>query len=209
MMLKKQTVWLLTMLSLMIVLSVYYMISPGSDDLAYIDNGDAEQTSAGPEGVGDEAEIEDIDNLGGDELFTTIRMELQDERSMKKDRLTEVVASSDATPEEKDQALNDIDTLEETATKEAILEESIIKANGYEDVLVRADEDAIHVHVKVDALSDAEANNIMQMVRDEFGEMTVNVNFQPTEPHQANEGEEDGAEPGTETEQEAPSEESA
>lgn len=208
-MLKKQTVWLLTMLSLMIVLSVYYMISPGSEDLAYIDNGDAEQTSADPESVDEEAEVDDIENLGGDELFTTIRMELQDERSMKKDRLTAVVASSDATPEEKDQALNDIDALEEIATKEAILEETIIKANGYEDVLVRADEETVHVHVKANELSETEANNIMQMVRDEFGKITVNVNFQPTDPHS---GEEEQANPEgeTETDQEtSPEEESA
>src|SRR5699024_11535028 len=36
-MLKKQTVWLLTMLSLMIVLSVYYMMIDGDDQQAYIE----------------------------------------------------------------------------------------------------------------------------------------------------------------------------
>jgi len=186
-MLKKQTVWLLTMLSLMIVLSVYYMISPGSDDLAFIDDGqeteqEAVPTTAGvPQETDDQAEVGDMSNIGGDELFTTIRMELQDERSMQKDRLTDVVASSDASSEEKDQALREIDNLEEISTKEAILEETIVSANGYDDVLVRADEETVHVHVKVDELSGTEANNIMQMVRDEFGEVTVDVNFQPTD----------------------------
>lgn len=33
-MLKKQTVWLLTMLSLLIVLSVYYILSPTEGELA-------------------------------------------------------------------------------------------------------------------------------------------------------------------------------
>ena len=37
-MLKKQTIWLLTMLSLMIVLSVYYILSD-KEDLTYIDTG--------------------------------------------------------------------------------------------------------------------------------------------------------------------------
>jgi len=191
-MLKKQTVWLLTMLSLMIVLSVYYMISPGSEDLAYIDEGEteAEETAAESQELDGEAEVDEINNLGGDELFTTIRMELQDERSMKKDRLTAVVASSDASPEEKDQALRDIDKLEEVSTKESILEETIVKANGYEDVLVRSEEDTVHVHVKVDELSQTEANNIMQMVRDEFGEVTVDVNFQPTDQHSEDEKQE-------------------
>ena len=202
-MLKKQTVWLLTMLSLMIVLSVYYIISPGSEDLAYIEEGDAEETSSDAAEISGDAEIEDMDSLGGDELFTTIRMELQDERSMKKDRLTAVVASGEASPEDKDQALSDIDAIEESATKESILEETITQSNQYEDVLVRSDENTVHVHIKTEELSDTEANNIMQMARDEFGKMKVNVNFQPVEPHQSESEEEDGETANAEDEQTA------
>src|SRR5699024_6920225 len=128
-MLKKQTVWLLTMLSLMIVLSVYYLTSD-KGDLAYIDSGqtDTEET-AKTDAVDDEKEtnsdasVEDNTNVNTDELFTTIRMELKNERSMKKDRLKEVVASNSATTEEKNEALNDINTLESLDTKEVILQD--------------------------------------------------------------------------------------
>src|SRR5690625_5775849 len=88
-MLKKQTVWLLTMLSLMIVLSVYYMTSDTQEDIAYIDDGeiDSAETTTDPL-EGDEAEgaaeVNEIENLGQDELFTTIRMELQNERRDRK-----------------------------------------------------------------------------------------------------------------------------
>lgn len=181
-MLKKQTVWLLTMLSLMIVLSIFYMTSD-TEDLAYINDGtdgteEAAQTDANNDS---DVEVDDVTNLGKDELFTTIRMSLQDERSMKKDRLNDVVASSSATAEEKNEALNDINELDEMATKETILEESIMSLADYQDVLVRSDEEMVHVHVKVDELSGKEANNIMQMVRDEFGDIKVDVNFQPSE----------------------------
>src|SRR5699024_9801502 len=99
-MLKKQTVWLLTMLSLMIVLSFYYMTSD-TEDLAYIDNGSndseegaaTEQAEAEDDGDGD-AEVNDVNNVGEDELLTPIRMELQDKRSMQTARLKAVVASS-------------------------------------------------------------------------------------------------------------------
>ncbi|MFC3039030.1 SpoIIIAH-like family protein [Virgibacillus xinjiangensis] len=182
-MLKKQTVWLLTMLSLMIVLSVYYMTAD-TEDLAYIDTG---ENTAG-EAVGDEnqetageAEVGDITNLGNDELFTSLRMELQDNRSMEKERLNEIVASSNATAEEKDEALEAIDGIDEASTKETIIEESILAGAAYEDVLVRSEEDVVHVHVKVDELSKSEVVNIMQMVRDEFGDVTVDVNYQPTD----------------------------
>ncbi|WP_067728103.1 SpoIIIAH-like family protein [Oceanobacillus damuensis] len=183
-MLKKQTVWLLTMLSLMIVLSVYYIISPTSEDLAYIDDGQAESeetSTIGEEGEDTlETEVDDITNLGKDELFTTIRMEIQDERSMKKGRLTDIVSSASTNTDEKEQALRDIDVLDELSTKETILEEQIVGSTGYEDVLVRSDGNKVHVHVKADQLSETEVVNIMQMVRDEFGDITAEVNFQPT-----------------------------
>jgi|SRR5690625_680838 len=179
-MLKKQTIWLLTMLSLMIVLSIVYMTSD-SDDLAYIDEGTQETSQ--PEATEDtDVEVDDVTNLGKDELFTTIRMNLQDERNMKKDRLNEVVAASNSTTEEKNEALDNINKLDEFSTKESIIEDTILSQAEYQDVLVRSDDDIVHVHVKVDELSNKEANNIMQMVRDEFGEQVkVDVNFQPTE----------------------------
>lgn len=193
-MLKKQTVWLLTMLSLMIVLSIYYMGSSNNEDLAYIDTGQesSEETATTDTTDGtldDESDVEvgDIEEYGNDELFTTIRMELQNERSMKKGLLKDIVASSTSSTEEKNEALNDIDMIDQLATKESILQDSILASTDrYEDVLVRYDESKeneekkVHVHVKVDELSSEEVVNIMQMVRDEFGDIKVDVNFQPT-----------------------------
>ncbi|NBJ70192.1 MULTISPECIES: SpoIIIAH-like family protein [Clostridia] len=184
-MLKKQTVWLLTMLSLMIVLSVYYMTSPDSEDLAYIDDGkdntneDAVPTDSEANG---DAEVEEISNVGQDELFTTIRMELQDKRNMEKERLTDVVASSSASAAEKDEALQEIDALEDLASKEKILEETIVASANYEDVLVRSDDDSVTVQVKVEEnLPKSEAVSIIQMVKDELGDKKVNVSYLPSE----------------------------
>jgi len=180
-MLKKQTVWLLTMLSLMVVLSVYYMMSD-QDDIAYIDTGDGTLEQATISESMDEAdvEIDEIRNIQPNELFTTIRMEVQDERSMKKDRLKEIVAASDATADEINEALSEIDEIEKLSTKETILQETILATGGeYEDVLVRTEDNKVHVHVITDSLSKEEANNIMQMVKDELGNIPVDVNFQP------------------------------
>src|SRR5699024_7222809 len=116
-MLKKQTVWLLTMLSLMIVLSIYYMMSD-QDDIAYSDMGDEQATLSEPFDYED-VNIEDIRQVEPNELFTTIRMEVQDERSMKKDRLKEFVASSDATADEINEALSEIDDIDKITTKES------------------------------------------------------------------------------------------
>lgn len=189
-MLKKQTVWLLTMLSLMIVLSVYYIMSEKDGQSAFINNEEADlatsdETTDRSDDNEDATEVNDISNIGQDQLFTTFRMELQNERSMKKSNLKEIVASSTATTEEKNEAFNDINTIDATSTKESILQSSILDAvEEYQDVLVRHDhgKDVVHVHVKAgEQLSNKEVVDIMQMVRDEFGELTVNVNRQPTE----------------------------
>lgn len=184
-MLKKQTVWLLTMLSLLIVLSVYYIMSPNENDLAFIDQGENGENQAVDNNLEssetDGAEVTDITNLANDELFETIRMELQDDRSMEKTRLESIVSSSTASLEEKDNALQGIDAIETVKTTENILEQTIISEAGYEDVLVRnSNGDKVHVHVRTDELAPDEALKIMQMVRDEFNrDVTVEVNYQP------------------------------
>ncbi|QTM99791.1 SpoIIIAH-like family protein [Sediminibacillus dalangtanensis] len=184
-MLKKQTVWLLTMLSLMIVLSVYYMSSPNSEELAFLNNADQETSGEGTQMVEGEGEelLEEGDSVisesSTDELFTSIRMQIQDDRSAKKEELEETVASSTASTEEINAAYEEMQQLEEAAKKESIIEETIMAENQYEDVLVRSEDNEVVVTVKAEELSKTEANNIIQMVKDEFGEVTIEVKFQP------------------------------
>lgn len=190
--LRRQTVWLLTMLSLMIVLSVYYIFSPKGSEVAYVDeNNQPAEAETSTEGIAEDdadgATIENMEQVGHDELFTTIRLELQNERSMKKELLKDVVASTAATTEEKNEALDDITLIDRVTSKESIVQDQILATvDRYEDVLVRYDQgeseenEKVHVHVKVEDLSSEEAVNIMQMVKDEFGEIKVDVNYQST-----------------------------
>ena len=180
-MLKKQTVWLLTMLSLMVVLSVYYILSPDTNEVAYnIEEGE----ETGDEQVSqemadnDEIDVEDVTEDGKNNSFTQIRLELQDKRSMKKSRLNDVVASSTATTKEKNEALKTMDLLDERTTSESILEQSILSEMDYEDVLVRSKDDKVLVHVQSSDLSNEEVVNIMQMVNDEYGDINVVVDIQ-------------------------------
>src|SRR5699024_3716441 len=118
-MLKKQTVWLLTMLSLMIVLSVYYILSD-KEDLAYIDTGQTDVNddetieSTETDGL---AEVSDIKNIGKDELFAMMRLKLQDKRSIEKTTYEDIVASTDSTIEEKNEARDHINHLQQSEMK--------------------------------------------------------------------------------------------
>lgn len=188
MLLKKQTVWLLTMLSLVIVLSVYYIISPEEQQLQLVDSEE--------EGLNDdfallddlvdqevisvtESDDEIISSISDDELFTSLRLKLLDERSRKSEELAQVVGAANLSAEERNEALNEMNKLKSLAEQEYLLE-TIIKTLDYDDVLVRADNEEVKVTVKADELTRSEANEILQIVMKELGnDQQYSVEYQP------------------------------
>lgn len=196
MLLKKQTVWLLTMLSLVVVLSVYYITSPEQQptDMAAVGEQKEEkaekpaaekdtkkelneESSQAP--AANEEDMAIISNAAGDEVFETLRMQLMDERSKMKEELTKTLASTELSVEERSKAKEKMDELDEIAQKEYLLE-TLIKAMDYEDVLVRAEGDQVSITVKAEKQSRSEANKIIQTVRGELGPLHAVVKFQNT-----------------------------
>ncbi|WP_277677900.1 SpoIIIAH-like family protein [Gracilibacillus dipsosauri] len=195
-MLKKQTVWLLTMLSLMVVLSIYYLNAPSEGDLAYFDTEDVEgdqttsqslteitnkEETTNEEAKTDEDATEEADSstVNSDEFFAAVRMEITNQRSMEKERLEKIVSSNDASTEEKNEAYEAMKEIEYVESKEMILEDTLKSTVGYDQVLVRNMEgDNIVVTVQADSLTPKEANTIIQHTKDEFGEVDVEVVYQ-------------------------------
>jgi stage III sporulation protein AH len=188
MLLKKQTVWLLTMLSLVIVLSVYYITSPAQQatDMANVDESSpaqGEETSAETsenEEAAAEGEVDIVTEAAGDEVFETLRMEFMDQRSKSIEELETKVASADLSIEEKNEAYEQMEELKQLATTETVLE-TMIKTMGYDDALVRADGEQVRVTVKAKEHTAADANKIIRLVNDEIGGamQKVAVQFQP------------------------------
>lgn len=188
MVLKKQTVWLLTMLSLIIVLSVYYMTSPAQtpDSMAYLGEEEMNLEEAGETIINiEEAEmaLEDedmetgvISSISSDELFTTIRLERDASRSRMLEDYTNVIAS-DVPAEVSAAALANRDNLLALEQKETMLE-TLIRAKGYEDVLVMTQEDQVKIIVKADTLSREEAVEILASAREQLGEKNIAVEHQ-------------------------------
>ncbi|TYR82454.1 SpoIIIAH-like family protein [Priestia megaterium] len=212
MLLKKQTVWLLTMLSLVVVLSVYYMTTPEGpqSNVALVDTEEKEtatgekapaeaekEQNEGKAPAKDDVQSEEkkdvkkeetaktdkesavVSSVDSDELFTALRLDLIDERSKLKEELQEVAASKNVTAAEVSRAMDQIDELSKLAEKEAVIE-TLIKAKGYSDALVRADGSQVQITVKTDKRSKAKANEIIQLVKKELGQKEVAVEFQPT-----------------------------
>lgn len=196
-MLKKQTVWLLTMLSLMIVLSVYYLNAPSEGDLAYYETdeelgSDQEQATSSPLTDNNEENVENtdqVDEAEGEmgastdpsEYFAAVRMEIMNQRSMEKERLENIVASNESSSDEKNVAYEAMKEIEMLDQKERILEDSIKSLKDYEQVLVRhASEGNAVVTVQTDSLSTTEANEIIQQAKDELGEINIEVVYKPS-----------------------------
>ncbi|MBL4951449.1 SpoIIIAH-like family protein [Neobacillus sp. OS1-32] len=185
MLLKKQTVWLLTMLSLVVVLSVYYLTSPEQQksDLAAVEEKAKDKVEKNQATQKSKATEEKKVNstIASDAEFDELRMDLQDERSQKEEELTMEMAATNLPADERSKIKDQMDELRETAHKEEILE-TMIKTMGYEDALVRADGENVKVTVKAKKKPSAqEANKIILEVKKEIDHANfVAVTYQPS-----------------------------
>ncbi|KIY21964.1 MULTISPECIES: SpoIIIAH-like family protein [Mesobacillus] len=179
MLLKKQTVWLLTMLSLVVVLSVYYVTAPEQQksDLAAVDEKQAEQKETMTTETKDGTTV--ISEVANDEKFEALRMNLEEQRTRQKEELQTVAATTDLPAEKRSEAIDKMNQLDEISQKEQILE-TLITSMGYDDALVRADGENVRITVKAKEPSASAANEIIQMVRTELGSFQpVAVQFDP------------------------------
>ncbi|MDY7223343.1 SpoIIIAH-like family protein [Halalkalibacterium halodurans] len=197
MVLKKQTVWLLTMLSLIVVLSAYYMMSPGGEDVAFVSDEELNDMQEemerqleemdidlGAEGEGEEVTVEEdeemgaeaetdsdvgsISNVASNEVFATIRNQMIASREEMAENYTNIMGSPDATAEMKSEAFTKSQELQRLSQQEATLE-TLIKAQGYDDVLVLAEEEQVRIIVQAEELTAEQANEIMVMASKQLG----------------------------------------
>lgn len=180
MLLKKQTVWLLTMLSLVVVLSVYYITSPEQQknaDLAGVEEKAEKNNKAAVTESKDGTTV--LSEIASDEQFEALRIKLDEQRTKMKEDLQAIVASTDLPAQERSNAIEKMDQLDELGQKEGVLE-TLIKSMGYEDALVLADGENVRITVKAKDQSASAANEIIQMVRTELGALQpVAVKFEP------------------------------
>ncbi|MFJ7725413.1 SpoIIIAH-like family protein [Neobacillus sp. NPDC097160] len=181
MLLKKQTVWLLTMLSLVVVLSVYYITSPEqkNNDLAAVQQKAKDQNQGKTKTEAKDGKTV-VSSVAGDSAFEELRMKLEDLRSEHQEELTTQLASTDLSADERSKVKDQMNKLNKVAQSEELLE-TFIKTMGFDDVLVRADGPKVIVTVKSKKKPSAsEANKIMLEVKKEIDETNyVAVEYQP------------------------------
>jgi stage III sporulation protein AH len=162
MVLKKQTVWLLTMLSLMVVLSAYYLFNNKPMDMNEMANIEDEFAENLNDGLLTTS-FSDADT----NFFLSYRLERDTLRARMLDQYEEVI-SSDATAQVIADAKGRMDQLHTMSEAETTLE-SLIMAEGYEEAVVIAGEDKVDVVVKSgDALPKEKVLSIIHLVRDQL-----------------------------------------
>ncbi|ODG91288.1 MULTISPECIES: SpoIIIAH-like family protein [Bacillaceae] len=192
---KKQTIWLLTMLSLVVVLSVYYVTTPDNlkttsfmnmnnntntdsldstpKDTKKTDSNTDSKTNTSKQNGKETASQENSTS----EVFLKQRMEQEDQRSQLIDEYKATVDSATASAKEKSDAFTNMNELQKLTALESDVE-TMIKEAGYKDALVRSDNDEVKVDVTSAKPSRKAANDIIQMTRSVLGEKLVVVKFQ-------------------------------
>ncbi len=162
-MINKQSLWFLTLFSLILVLSVYYVTMPS--ELLFTDNGHYDNSESF---VIEESEV-----------LTALRIEMEDQRINLMKELKMVLTNIEATVQEKNNAYEQIKLLDVLKGKEELIEEKLKKT--YElNSFIKIDNNQVRVVVASDKHDKKLANDIMRTVQNEFDEkIYISVKFQP------------------------------
>ena len=153
-MINKKNLWFLTLFSLILVLSVYYVTMP--KELLLTSNGAEKEKMETP--------TIDINEAS---LIETLRMEdfssLQEEIS----KLKATISDANAKIEDKNKAFDSLKLLNQISSQEELLEEKV-KNNLGLDSFIKIDGDQIRVVIDSENHSSGLANDIMRLIQSNF-----------------------------------------
>lgn len=164
-MINKQSLWFLTLFSLILVLSVYYVTMP-SELLIGTTEKEETQTVSTDESSSESAEL------------VALRVEAEEQMLDEITELKKVLTSSESTTKEKNEAFEKMQDLNKNKGVEETIENKIKKEFSLSS-FVNIDGNNISVTVDSSKHDKALANKIMRSIQEEFSEpMTISVKFQ-------------------------------
>ena len=150
-MIKKKNLWFLTLFSLILVLSVYYITMP--TELLVTNNTEVIENN--------EISVEEAS------VVEVLKMEDNTNTLEEINKLKDTIANKETTTEDKNLAFDAIKNLNQISSKEELLEEKI-KVTYDLDSFIKIDGDQIRVVVDSDEHSNSVANNIMKTIQNNF-----------------------------------------
>ena len=174
-MINKKSVWFLTLFSLILVLSIYYITMPS--EMLLTTRGDYENKETEKESEETTEEETEV-TMKESDLLTSLRVEANDEMNKEMEELKTVLNSEDATSEEKNDAFERMKELNSIRGEEESLEKKS-KSDLKLESFIKIDGDQIRVVVNTDSLDKTSANNIMRTIQAEYDKkMYISVKFQ-------------------------------
>lgn len=166
-MINKRSLWFLTLFSLILVLSIYYITMPS--ELLLTTN----KTN-----IDSKKDTEPTVNIDKSDLLVALRVESDEEMSKQIEDLQLVLTNSESSVEDKNKAYEKIRELNDNRGEEEKLE-SQIKENYKLESFIKITENSISVTVKGEEHSSSLANNIMRTIQSNYEDSKyITVKFQ-------------------------------
>lgn len=164
-MINKQNMWFVTLFSLILVLSIYY-VTISDDTLTDIVNSSKSET------VSEEVNVDESD------ILVALRVSADEEVLAEMEKLQTILLDETATIEEKNDAYNSLQTLNSNKGKESQIEELIAKEFNFKS-FVKIKNDHINITISADEHSTEIANNVIKKVQELYeNRMYITIKFQ-------------------------------
>ena len=162
-MVNKKGVWFLTLFSLILVLSVYYITMPTE---LLISNNSIESEETKPTIKTEESSV-----------LVALRAESDENREKEIESLKKIISDSESSIEDKNAAFEKMKELNSNRSKEEILEEKIKTQHKLES-FIKIDDNNISVTINNENHNAELANKIMRCIQEEYKEqMKITVKF--------------------------------
>jgi len=164
-MINKKNLWFLTLFSLVLVLSIYYVTMPNELLQSVSNNNDILENQT-------EVSIEE------NSVIATMKIEDNEEIQEQIEELEQTLMDLSVSTEDKNKAYEKIKTINENNGKEEIIEQKVKEEYNCETFSKIKDNE---VRVVVDGCDQSKtlANNIMRLVQEQFGnKMYISVQFE-------------------------------
>lgn len=152
-MINKKNLWFLTLFSLVLVLSIYYVTMPNELLL----------TSNGVEDGNNDKQL----NVKESSIISALKVEDNNSTLKEIGALKEILTKEDSSVDDKNKAFDALKLINQISSKEELLEEKIM--NNYSlDSFVKIDGDQIRVVIESETHDNDFANKIMKTIQKEF-----------------------------------------
>lgn len=166
-MINKKSLWFLTLFSLILVLSVYYITMPSELLLTNQDSNSGKDNNNQP-----------IVNIKESEILTALRIEANEQLMEELNNLKEILTNVETSVDEKNNAFEKMKMLNVNRGEEEKLEKKILDEFKLKS-FVKIDGDQIRVVVAREKHDATLANNIMRSIQSNYDKkMYISVKFQ-------------------------------